>query len=34
MPFFAAFRIAIEVTKEFLLFDGKARSITLLPNII
>jgi hypothetical protein len=34
MPFFAAFRIAMEITKELLLLDGKARSIPLLPTII
>jgi hypothetical protein len=34
MPFFAAFRIAMEITKELLLFDGKVRFITLLPYYI
>jgi hypothetical protein len=32
-PFFATFRMAIEMTRELLLFDGKVRSITPLPNI-
>jgi hypothetical protein len=32
MPFFEAFRIAIEITKELLLLDGKGRFIALLPQ--
>jgi hypothetical protein len=34
VPFFAALRIAIEIARELLLFDGKVRSITLLSSTV